>query len=59
MTDESKLDETKLPPKSVFFYNRLFGKELDDEQYERANQLWTKRGMMTVCDWHHFYLQSM
>jgi len=56
MTDESKLDETKLPPKSAF-YNCLIGKELNDEQYERAKQLWTKRGMTTLRDWHHFYLQ--
>ena len=44
VTDETKLDETELPPKSAF-YNRLVGKDLDDEQYERAKQLWTKRGM--------------
>ena len=45
-----------MPPKSAF-YNRLVGKELDDEQYECAKQLWTKRGMTTLRDWHHFYLQ--
>jgi len=56
MKDELKLDETELPPKSAF-YNRLVGKELDDEQYERAKQLWMKRGMTMLCDWHHFYLQ--
>jgi len=55
MTDETKLDETKLPPKSAF-YNRLVGKDLDYEQYERAKQLWTKCGMTTLRDWHHFYL---
>jgi len=55
MTDESKLDETELPPKSAF-YNWLVGKDLDDEQYERAKQLWTKRSMTTLRDWHHFYL---
>ena len=38
------------------FYNRLVGKDLDNEQYEHAKQLWTKRGMMTLRDWHHFYL---
>jgi len=32
MTNESKLDETKSA-----FYNRLVGKDLDDEQYEHAS----------------------
>ena len=49
MTDESKLDETELPPKSAL-YNRLVGKDVDDEQYERAKQLWTKRGMTMLRD---------
>ena len=53
--DETKLDETELLPKSAF-YKRLVGKDLDDEQYERAKQLWTKRGMTTLSDWHHFYI---
>jgi len=55
MTGESKLDETELPPMSAF-YNRLVGKDLDDEQYEREKQLWVKHGMTTLRDWHHFYL---
>jgi len=55
MTDESKLDEIELPPKSAF-YSRLVSKDLDDEQYEHAKQLWTKRGMTTQRDLHHFYL---
>jgi len=55
MTDETKLNETELPPNSAC-YNRLVGKDLDDEQYERAKQLWTKRGITTLHDWHHFYL---
>jgi len=54
MMDESKLDETELPPKSTF-YNRLVGQELDNVQYEHSKQLWMKRGMMTLRDWHHFY----
>jgi len=40
----------------ISFYNRLVGKDRDDEQYERAKQLWTKRGMTTLRDWHYFYL---
>ena len=55
MTDVSKLDETMLLPKSAF-YNRLVDKELD-EQFEHSKQLWTKRDMSTLRDWHHFYLQ--
>jgi len=52
---EYMTDETELPPKSAF-YNRLVGKDLNDEQYKRAKQLWTKRGMTTLRDWHHFNL---
>jgi len=44
-----KLDETELPPKSAF-YNRLVGKDLDNEQYERAKQMWTKHGMTSMRD---------
>jgi len=55
MTDESKLNETELLPKSAF-YNRLVSKDLDDEQYGHAKQLWTKRSMMMLHYWHHFYL---
>ena len=56
MTNVSKLDETMLLPKSAF-YNRLVDKELD-EQFEHSKQLWTKRDMSTLRDWHHFYLQT-
>ena len=56
MMDESKLDETELPPKSAF-YNRLVSKELDEEHYEHPKQLWTMRAMTTLCDWHHFHLR--
>jgi len=56
MTDESKQDETELLPKSAV-YNCLICKELDNEQYEHAKQLWTKRGMTTLHDWYRFYLQ--
>ena len=49
ITDEMKLDETELPPKSAF-YNRLVGKDLDNEQYERAKQMWTKHGMTSMRD---------
>jgi len=53
MMDESKLDETELPPK-LAFYNRLVSKELDEEHYEHPKQLWTMRAMTTLRDWHHF-----
>jgi len=56
MMDESKLDETELPPKSAFS-NRLVSKELDEEHYEHPKQLWTMRAMTTLRDWHHFHLR--
>ena len=55
MTDESKFDETALPPKEAFF-NKLTNEHLSDDQYERAKNIWTMREMKSLRDWHDFYL---
>ena len=56
MTDELKLDDNELQLKSTF-YNCLVGKEFDDEHYEHAKRLWMMHVIMTLCNWHHFYLR--
>ena len=45
-----------MPLKSTF-YNRLVNKEFDDKHYEHAKRLWMMRAIMTLCNWHHFYLR--
>ena len=55
MTDETKLRETTLPPKSAF-YNQLRDEDVSDKQYERAQTIWTQLSMKTLRDWHDFYM---
>ena len=55
MTDETKFDETLLPPKSAF-YNRLNDDNISDEDYARTEKIWSHFSMNTLRQYHDFYL---
>jgi len=55
MMDASKFEETALPPKCAL-YSRLNDEHISDEEYERAQQIWSLQSMNTIRDWHDFYL---
>ena len=57
MTDRSRFDETKLPPKDKF-YSRLTEEDITDEEYERACAIWSHFNCQTMRDYHDVYLKS-
>ena len=54
-SDESKFDETSLPPKEAF-YSHLNEEALSDVDYERAVKVWNHFDMKTLREYHDFYL---
>ena len=54
MDSLERLDETKLPPKEVF-YSRLTGEGISNEDYERAKKVWEVFDMKTLQDYHDLY----
>ena len=57
MTDRSKFDEQRLPPKEKF-YSALSESDITDEEYERALQAWDAFCCKNLQDYHNAYLQS-
>ncbi|XP_068232494.1 uncharacterized protein [Palaemon carinicauda] len=51
----SKLEERQLPPQSAF-YNRLKACDLSDEEYKRAQRVWTIAKCQTLKDFLLLYL---
>ncbi|XP_068229528.1 uncharacterized protein, partial [Palaemon carinicauda] len=51
----SKLEERQLPPQSAF-YNRLKACDLSDEEYKRAQRVWTIAKSQTLKDFLLLYL---
>ena len=52
-----RLKETKLPPKEAF-YSKLDDKEISDEDYQHALNVWNTFNCQTLQDYHDFYLKS-
>ena len=57
MNSIEKLKETKLPPKEAF-YSKLYDKEIADEDYQHAINVWNTFNCQTLQDYHDIYLKS-
>ena len=57
MTDRSKFDETRLPPIDRF-YNDLKDEPLTQQDYDRAQQIWTHFDIQNLKQYHDHYLAS-
>ena len=56
MDSPEKLSETQLPPKSAW-YSKLNKKDITDEDYNHAQEIWKEFGMTTMKDYHDLYLE--
>ena len=56
MTGPEVMEETCLPPKEAF-YDALKEKDISDEKYEHAQQMWKEFRCETMRDYHDFYLK--
>ena len=50
-----KFEEQQLPTKELFF-NKLRDKDITDEDYAHAQEVWRKCGCETMMDYHDLYL---
>ena len=57
MSEFSRLGETSLPPKDMF-YSSLTGEGINDEEYDRAQNVWKTFDMKTMRDYHDLYLKT-
>ena len=57
MTDSTKFDEPHLSPKDKF-YNALQERDITDEDYDRARDVWTAYKCKTMKDFHDAYLMT-
>ena len=57
MTDRSKFDETRLPPIDRF-YNDLKDEPLTQQDYDRAQHIWTHFDIQNLRQFHNHYLTS-
>ena len=58
MDNWDKFHVTELPPKESFF-NRLRGKNISDEEYAHAHEVWQTFNCQTMKDYHDLYLKCM
>ena len=57
VTSTNKLKETKLPSKDEF-YSKLYDKEISDEDYQHAINVWNTFNSQTLQDYHDLYLKT-
>jgi len=57
MTDPSKFEETKLPPKAAF-YSQLSESHITDAEYTFAQKIYKEFGCKNLRDYHNLYLKS-
>ncbi len=57
MTDFSKLSDTCLPPKEVF-YSQLTDSHISDSDYAHAQKVWSTFGCKSMRDYHDLYLKT-
>ena len=54
-TSEAVFNDRELPEKRHFF-NDLQEKDLSEEDYQKAKDLWSLFGLKNFGDWHDLYL---
>jgi hypothetical protein len=52
-----RMDERSLPTREQF-YSKLYGEEVDDDKYERAQQIWRVFDCQTLYDYALIYLKT-
>ena len=52
-----KFNETKLPPKSLFF-NKLNNEHISDKDYEHVQNIWNKFNIMNLGEYHDRYFKT-
>ena len=52
-----RFDEPSLPPKEAF-YSQLSREHVSDEDYQHAQNVWSKLGCKTLGDYHDIYLRT-
>ena len=57
MDDISKLQSEGLPSKDKF-YSTLYESDVSDEDYQRAQRVWSHFSMKTMRDYHDLYLET-
>ena len=57
MDDLEKFEDIRLPPKDAF-YSRLNMKDISDEDYEHAQQVWNTMEKKTLGCYHDTYLKT-
>jgi hypothetical protein len=57
MIGNERFKETQLPQKEQF-YSRLTDKHISDEDYDRAQQVWSLFECKTLQDYHNIYLMT-
>jgi len=56
MADRKVFKETCLPPKEAF-YSKLKMSDITDDEYEHAQQMWTRYGCQTMQDYTELYVK--
>lgn len=57
MDSWERFEETQLPPKESF-YSKLTDTHISDDDYERANRVWSKFKIKNMGEYHDLYLQT-
>ena len=57
MNTEEKFNDTKLPPREVF-YSKLSGKGISEKDYKHACNVWNTFKMKTFKDYHKLYNET-
>ena len=57
MNTEEKFNDTKLPPREVF-YSKLSGKGISEKNYKHACNVWNTFKMKTFKDYHKLYNET-
>ena len=57
MDDWEKFEQTSLPPKNAF-YSRFNRKDISDQDYEHAQQVWNTMEKKTVGCYHDSFLKT-
>ena len=57
MNSWEKFNETKLPPKSLFF-SKLNNEHISDKDYEHAKNIWNKFEINNLGEYHDLYLKT-
>ena len=53
----ARFEETSLPPREAF-YSKLYDESVSQEEYDRAQQIWTDFGIKNMREYHDLYLMT-